>query len=94
MAKFDVYALAQGRGYLIDCQANLLSDLNTRFVVPLLPLEEAPKPAARLNPVFDIAGEPHVMVTQFAGPCRSTSFRQERHRSPNKRSLSAMPWTC
>jgi len=66
MAKFDVYALAQGRGYLIDCQANLLSDLNTRFVVPLLPLEEAPKPAARLNPVFDIAGEPHVMVTQFA----------------------------
>jgi toxin CcdB len=65
MAKFDVYALAQGRGYLIDCQANLLSDLNTRFVV-LLPLEEAPKPAARLNPVFDIAGEPHVMVTQFA----------------------------
>lgn len=25
----------------------------------------APMPAKRLNPVFDIEGEPHVMVTQF-----------------------------
>jgi toxin CcdB len=66
MAKFDVYPLPQGRGYLLDCQADLLSDLNTRFVVPLLPMDDAPKPAARLNPVFEIAGEPHVMVTQFA----------------------------
>lgn len=66
MAKFDVYPLAQGRGYMIDCQSDLLSDLNTRLVVPLLPGNDAPKPAARLNPVFDIEGEPHVMVTQFA----------------------------
>lgn len=46
-------------------QANVLSSLNTRVVVPLLPLSEAPVPAKRLNPVFEIATEPHVMVTQF-----------------------------
>jgi toxin CcdB len=66
MAKFDVYPMSQGGGYLLDCQADLLNDLNTRLVVPLLPSDAAPKPAARLNPVFEIRGEPHVMVTQFA----------------------------
>jgi len=66
MAKFDIYPIPQGRGYLLECQADLLSALNTRLVASLLPIDEATKPAARLNPVFDIAGEPHVMVTQFA----------------------------
>jgi toxin CcdB len=67
MARFDVFVRADGGpGYLLDCQADLLSHLNTRFVVPLLPMGAAPRPAARLNPVFEILGAPHLMVTQFA----------------------------
>ena len=66
MARFDVHANPDGPGYLLDCQADLLSHLTTRFVVPLLPLVLAPKPAARLNPVFPIGNAEHVMVTQFA----------------------------
>ena len=67
MARLDVHARRDhGAGYLLDVQADLLSGLNTRFVVPLLPLDEAPAPAARLNPLFDIAGQRYVMVTQFA----------------------------
>jgi len=67
MARFDVFKRSDGEaGYLLDCQADLLSHLNTRFVVPLLPMDAAPRPAARLNPVLEIAGLPHVMVTQFA----------------------------
>jgi toxin CcdB len=66
MAKFDVFRRRTGTGYLLDCQADLLKQLNTRFVVPLLPAEAAPKPAARLNPTFEIEGEPYVMMTQFA----------------------------
>lgn len=71
MAKFDVCRMRQGGTLVIDCQAGLLSDLNTRLVVPLLPPDQAPKPAARLNPVFNLAGGPLVMVTQFAAsvPC-------------------------
>lgn len=65
MARFDVYARPGGAGYLLDVQADVLSGLNTRLVVPLLPLAEAPEPAKRLNPVFEIGSEPHVMVTQF-----------------------------
>lgn len=67
MAKFDVHRRLNGPGYLLDLQANILDSLTTRFVAPLLPLDEAPRPAARLNPIFGIDGEPCVMVTQFAG---------------------------
>ena len=52
MAKFDVYRQKLGGCHVLDCQADLLSDLNTRLVVPLLPIGEAPKPAIRLNPIF------------------------------------------
>ena len=66
MAKFDVYRTQQGGSLVIDCQTDLLSDLNTRLVVPLLPISDAPKPAGRLNPVFTLADEQMVMGTQFA----------------------------
>ena len=65
MARFDVYASPGGAGYVLDVQADVLSGLNTRVVVPLLPLSDAPEPAKRLNPVFEIESERHVMVTQF-----------------------------
>ncbi|CAM5429606.1 hypothetical protein TMEC54S_03045 [Thauera mechernichensis] len=37
MARFDVYRNSAGEGFLLDVQADLLSHLNTRVVVPLLP---------------------------------------------------------
>ena len=65
MARFDVYPNPDGPGHLLDVQADLLETLNTRVVVPLMPLANAPKPARRLNPVFRIEGTDVVMVTQF-----------------------------
>jgi toxin CcdB len=65
MPRFSVYANAEGVGYLVDVQANLLSHLNTRMVVPLLPADRAPLPAQTLNPIFDVDGVRHVLVTQF-----------------------------
>ncbi len=65
MARYDVYASPDSAGYLLDVQADLLESLNTRLVVPLMPVGAAPSPAKRLNPVFDIQSERYVMVTQF-----------------------------
>lgn len=64
MARFDVFPGASGKGFLLDCQADLLSALSTRAVVPLLPAAGLPK-ATRLNPIFDIAGQGHIMSTQL-----------------------------
>lgn len=64
MARYTVYRIDSG-AYLLDVQSDLLNDLATRIVIPLMPLAEAPKPARRLNPVFEIGNAPYVLVTQF-----------------------------
>lgn len=66
MARLDVYPMPGRRtgGYVVDVQADLLSDLATRVVAPLVPRDSAPLPIRDLNPVFDILGQPHVMLTQ------------------------------
>ncbi len=66
MSQFDVFRAKHDAGYLLDCQPDLLSQLNTRFCVPLLPPEIAPAPARRLNPAFEIEQREVIMVTQFA----------------------------
>jgi toxin CcdB len=66
MAQFDVLRLKSG-DWVIDCQTDLLDGISTRFVVPLALPEDAPPVRPRLNPIFDVAGERRVMVTQFAG---------------------------
>lgn len=42
MARFDIYPNPVGAGYLLDIQTDLLSGLNTRVVVPLMPVDTAP----------------------------------------------------
>lgn len=66
MARFDIHTVEDEPGYLLDCQSNLLRHFNTRIVVPLRLPKDAPVPGARLNPIFEIDGVGHVMVTQFA----------------------------
>lgn len=58
MARFHVYASAEGGALLMDVQANLLDHLNTCVVAPLLPVDKAPKPARVLNPMFEAAAFP------------------------------------
>ncbi|WP_081699734.1 CcdB family protein [Marinobacter sp. C1S70] len=48
MSRFDIFENEEGAGYLLDVQSDLLSGLNTRVVVPLLPKSSAPFPAQRL----------------------------------------------
>ncbi|MFM0197567.1 CcdB family protein [Paraburkholderia strydomiana] len=65
MARFSAYRHPQATGFLLDVQSDLLRHLNVRVVIPLMPLAQAPKPAERLNPVFEIDSEQYSMVTQY-----------------------------
>ena len=49
-----------------------------------MPQTQAPKAAARLNPILKIAEEPHVMETQF------TAALPERHLRSHVTSAAAM----
>lgn len=66
MAQYDFHEAPGGRGFWLDCQTDLMDDFNTRILVPLLPVDAAPKPTHQLNPVFQIGDEHFVMVTQYA----------------------------
>jgi toxin CcdB len=69
MGRLDVYPMPgrEGSGYVVDVQATILNDLESRVVIPLIPLAGLRTPIKDLNPVFEIAGEPHVMLTQAVG---------------------------
>jgi len=85
MERFTAYPNPSGPGYLLNVQADLMNPFNTRVVIPLLPLAEAPKPAKTLNPLFDIEGVQYSMVTQYmaavpAKELKSPAFNaQDRH---------------
>ena len=68
MPQFDFFRMPDNRGYWLDCQTEWMDHFETRFVIPLVPIAQAPQPsAAQLNPHFEIKGQPHALLTQFAG---------------------------
>lgn len=75
--RFHVYPNPSGNGFLVNVQSDLLSSLNTRMVIPLMPPGEAPKPANILNPLFEIGGEPYVMVTQYMAAFPASTLKNE-----------------
>ncbi|HTY49539.1 MAG TPA: CcdB family protein [Steroidobacteraceae bacterium] len=76
MARFSVYPNPKG-GYLIDVQADLLRLIDTRVVIPLIPLSQAPKPIKGLNPCFRIADVEHMLFTQQLAAVPAKILRNE-----------------
>ena len=78
MARFDLHqSPAQGAtGYVLDVQADLLRDLGTQVVAPLLPPEQAPKGARQLNPTFEISSQSYLMRTQFIAAVSTKELRK------------------
>jgi toxin CcdB len=68
MARFDLHQNPSRRSrdrvpYLLDVQADMLADLATRLVAPLIPKSEHGPVAQRLNPVFKVGAKQYVMAT-------------------------------
>ena len=72
MSQFNVYRNPNKRSrrtipYLVDLQVDLLGDLRSRVVAPLV-VESMMQPAQHLNPTFEIEGKRVVMSTaELAG---------------------------
>jgi toxin CcdB len=73
MAQFDVYANPNDAAnaatpYLLDVQTDMLDNLSTRVVVPLISQTTMGKPIDRLNPRFTIDDDAVFMSTpELAG---------------------------
>ena len=75
MAQFDYFQQRESPGYWLDCQTELLDEIATRFVVPLIPIDAAPKPVSHLNPIFEINDRQFAMLTQQAGPVPASELQ-------------------
>ncbi len=65
MARFDLYALPAGAGYIVDVQSDHASEhVRTRVVAPLLPVEELGRPIAKLNPTLRLGARDYALVVQ------------------------------
>ena len=64
MARFHVYRVRGETALALDVQADLLDQIKTRVVVPLIPLTPDMSPIARLNPVLSVLGQSFLMRTQ------------------------------
>ena len=60
--------------WLIDVQSNLLSDLETRVVVPLIRATAFGRRAARLHPAFVVDGDDVVLATHLIAAIRKRSL--------------------
>lgn len=65
MARYSVYRLRSGTR-VVDCQADLLAHLKSRFVVPLLQPDQLPEPIDRLNPLLEFRNERLLLATHLA----------------------------
>ena len=76
MARFDIYEFdSKSVPLVIDVQANLLSDLDTCVVLPLIPEAKAKKEAAsRLKPVIHVNGKSYILITTDIGTITRNSL--------------------
>lgn len=65
MARLDLHRNLGGPGYLLDIQSEIMRRFSSRVVIPVLPFDQAPPPAGRLNPRISLQGIEHVLITQY-----------------------------
>lgn len=74
MSKYDVFEIA-GHQLVVVIQSDLLPVLDTTLVIPLRLLTQAPMRSAKLNPRFDIAGKPYLLIATMIAAVPTRSLR-------------------
>lgn len=76
MARFDIYRYSDAVPFVIDVQANLLADLKTRVVVPLLPQAQAKhEQLPKLKPLIKVKGKNYILMTTDIGALRVSDLK-------------------
>ena len=76
MARFDIYKYGgKAVPFIIDVQADLLSDLNTCAVIPLVPEKQAMKESlSKLKPIIQFNGMKYILMTTDIGTVARSSL--------------------
>jgi len=76
--RFDVYKPPQPSraSFLVEVQSDFVSDLPTRMVIPLVLRENYRSPVKKLHPIFEIAGQLHVLLTHDVGSVQKKQLQR------------------
>ena len=76
MARFDIYKYGGTEvPFVLDVQADLLSDLNTCAVIPLVPEKQAMKEVLpKLKPIIQFDGIKYILMTTDIGTVTRSSL--------------------
>ncbi len=77
MAKYDVYsAIANSNSeYLLVLQDEIVDNLTTRVVAPLIPINEVPKQIKILNPTISVNGEDYILMVHLLAAIPTTALK-------------------
>lgn len=73
MSQFDIHLTGDGT-LVVDIQADLLSAMNSRVMVPLIPASAAPAPIRQLNPEVVLDGTAYLLATQYLSAVRTAEL--------------------
>jgi toxin CcdB len=87
MPQFDVFKNPRGGAYpfLLDIQADVLSALATRVVVPLIAVKKYGKPITRLHPTVTIGGVEYVLKFHDLAAIPATALGERVQSLANRR---------
>ena len=78
MAKFDIYKSSYGgAALLLDLQDDILGDVSTRVVAPLVSRDEIPKRMKILNPLISVGSNEYVLMTHLLAAIPASSLKEK-----------------
>ncbi|RLB75440.1 MAG: plasmid maintenance protein CcdB [Deltaproteobacteria bacterium] len=76
MAKYDVYSsISASSEYLLDLQDEIIDNLSTRVVAPLVPVDEVPRRMKILNPIISVAGVEFLLMTHLLAAIPASTLK-------------------
>ncbi len=76
MAKYDVYSsISSSSEYLLDLQDEIIDNLSTRVVAPLVPVDEVPRRMKILNPIISVAGVEYLLMTHLLAAIPASTLK-------------------
>ena len=78
MAKFDIYRSSSSSApYLLDLQDEIVDNLATRVVAPLVSVDEVHQQMKILNPVIVVNGEEYVLMSHLLAAIPASVLRDK-----------------
>lgn len=78
MAKFDIYSSSSASAtFLIELQDEIIDDLSTRVVAPLVSVDDVQKRMKILNPVISVEGKDYLLMTHLLAAIPSSALKDK-----------------